>query len=300
MRQSHPIPNSAPFALKLLGLSRRIASIFTGIFEGVQSAVFMGLIDDEVFQNWDSYPHHDNLADARSLDSVEMGFEKWEQDLVENHASHHGSSLVIGAGGGREAFALKKRGSHVEGIEYNFQLASATRDIFNNMAIEIPVWHQSRFEIPEPSEPYDTVFIARLYLSYIHDRHRRIEFLKRIHAVLKSDGVLIFGYFTRPENPRANLSRSFRLQALLANFIRTLRRCRKSFPVEVGDHLDPHIPLYHHHYIGAEVTSELKEAGFDIIESGQSWFGWTAASPTKVSNKKSGRSKPDLELAAQI
>jgi len=291
MRKSFTDPFISPPSLKFLRCSQRLASLFTGIYEGIQSAIFMGLIDDSIFQHWDSYPYHESPDESTNLGDLNDGFEDWERELVENCASHHGSTLVIGAGGGREALALKKRGAHVESIEYNFQLAMSTDAALKKLGVEIPLWHEPRFQIPEPDEAYDTVFVARLYLSYIHDRNRRIEFLKRVRSVLKDDGVLIFGYFIRPENARTNLSRSFRFQAVLANLIRRIRGKIKQFPVEVGDHLDPHIPLYHHHFIEQEITAELHEAGFRVLESGHSWFGWTAAGPAEISQSHPGNSK---------
>ena len=173
--------------------------------------------------------------------------------------------------------ALKNRGSHVEGQEFDVDLAASTSTALENAGIQIPIQQVPKFEVRGEPKSFETVFIARLYLSYIHDQNRRIEFLKKVRKLLADDGVLIFGYFTRPEDPSENFARIFRFQPYVANFFRSLRGKSEEFPVETGDHLDPHIPLYHHHYIEKEVEEELEAAGFKTIEHGRSWFGWTAA-----------------------
>jgi|GEM_PF-3178033 len=298
MKQKYSHISDAPLSLKLLGFSQQLASFCTGAFECFQSAAFMGLIDDKVFRKWDTYPYHENPGSVDSLKDVEKGFEDWEQKIVDDQASNHGSTLVIAAGGGREAVAFKNRGSRVEGIEFDADLAASTNEVLKEK--EIPVEHQPHFEIPEPAETYNTVFIGRLYLSYIYDRTVRIEFLKKVRAAMKDDGVLIFGYYMRPEDPKAGLARSFRLQAPIANFLRKISGRKKQQRVEIGNHLDPYIPNFHQHFIEEEVRDELREAGFDTIEQGKTWFGWAAASPVKTPESLSKTSKPDLELAVSV
>ncbi len=300
MNQKYSHIPDAPLSLKLLGLSQRIASFCTGAFECFQSAVFMGLIDDKVFRKWDTYPYHENPGSVDSLKDMERGFKDWEQKIVDDHASHHGLTLVIAAGGGREAVALKKRGSFVEGIEFDADLAASTNEVLETGQWQIPVTHQPHFEVPEPAEGYDTVFIGRLYLSYIYDRTVRIESLKKVRMAMKEDGILIFGYYMRPEDPKAGLARSFRLQAPIANLLRKIRGKNNQQRVEIGNHLDPYIPNFHQHFIEQEVTDELREAGFDMIEQGKTWFGWAAASPAKIPESLSETSKPDHGLAVSV
>jgi hypothetical protein len=111
---------------------------------------------------------------------------------------------------------------------------------------------------------------------------------------MKDDGVLIFGYHTRPENRNAALAISFRLQVPIANLLRKIRGRKDQQPIEIGNHLYPHTANFHHNFVEQEITDELRQAGFEVLEHGNTWFGWTAARVTKIEEKPS----PEMALSA--
>ena len=56
-------------------------------------------------------------------------------------------------------------------------------------------------------------------------------------------------------------------------------------PVELGDHLDPDVPMYHHHFLETELRDELEEAGWRLDEYTTYWFGYAMATPLLATSR---------------
>ncbi len=261
--------------IKLLKHSQRVIQKVTAWIEAIQSGIFMGLIDDEAFQAFDTYPFDETrLIDVTA--EAQLGLEPWERHVAHEHLPHKASLLVVAAGGARELVGLSDLGYDATGVEYGRDLCDASqRELAIRQSNATITWSE-RLTIPPCDPPYEAAFIARKFLSHVHDRHERINFLQNIRQVMTDDATLVIGFYTRDRD-----SLAFRVQAMIANVLRRLRGQRDN-PVEVGDHLDPDSPLYHHHYIWEEVRDELREAGFATVEHANTWFGWAVAKPIAV------------------
>ncbi|MCA9146686.1 MAG: class I SAM-dependent methyltransferase [Planctomycetales bacterium] len=260
---------------------------FGSWLEAIQSGVFMGLVDDQAFQAFDTYPF-DESQPMNVAAEAERGLEAWERRIVREHFDSVQSVLVVAAGGGRELIELDKLGFQTTGFEYGRKLYEATRRELILQSCGASIVKCERFDVPRAEHMYDAAYIARKFLSHVHDRQVRIELLANIRRTLRPDAKLAIGYYTRERDTLA-----FRMQAGLANTLRKLRG-RREFPVEVGDHLDTESPLYHHHYVWEELRDELREAGFTPDEHGTTWFGWAVASVTST-HEPSGASSNDQE-----
>lgn len=263
--------------------------------ESAHSAVFMGLIDDATFQEYDSYPYgqwEGGLEVGEDKDEqLPLWFRNWVVQLPSNSRI-----LVVGAGGGRELRLLHKLGHDVSGLEYDVDLALHTKAFLEGETetSQIPVLNVKRFETPGLKEPFDAIVISRFYLSYIHNRARRINFLSQLRGALKEDGQLATDYFTRSDNPKSAGAILFRVQKPVANFLRALRG-RGFSPIETGDHLDPKVPLLHHHYTSEEIESELISSGFQTVSQDKTWYGWSVAKPKSSirTGQKMSPSRPE-------
>ena len=60
-----------------------------------------------------------NAATQYSAIVLEWGLEPWEEEVVVRYNIASGSTLVLGAGVGRESIVLAQRGSHVIGLDIN-------------------------------------------------------------------------------------------------------------------------------------------------------------------------------------
>ena len=260
-----------PASTSILWLRRiqRVASSIASWTAASLSGVCMGLIDDRRFADFDTYPF-DESQGVDSLPETTAGLEQWERAAIETHFASRRNVLLLAAGGGRVLFGLRELGHDVFGVEYGSTLCGATNDRLHDLHCNETIVTPQRWNIPQERE-FDAAFVARHYLSHIRGRSNRVAFLRNLRGVLSSQAPLIVSYYVR--TPQA---RSFRAQAMLANFLRVCRRS-KDPRIDVGDHIDPDSPLLHHHYTDEELSDELREAGFEVIEQDADWFGWAVA-----------------------
>jgi SAM-dependent methyltransferase len=257
--------------------------------EAIQSGIFMGLIDDQSFRAFDIYP----FDETQSLDitaETERGLEPWEHRITQEYLANAASLLVVAAEGGRELVGLNELGYATTGVAYGRELCEATRRELTLRRCGAAIQWCERFEVPRGEHPYDAAFIARKFFSYVHDRRCRIEMLANIRRTLRPDATLVLDFYTRDHDTLA-----FRMQAALANTLRKLRGQRE-FPVEVGDHLDPTTPLFHHHFVWEELRDELREAGFAPVAHETTWFGWCVARATRGNELREPSSHDNTEI----
>ncbi len=277
--------------IKLLKHSQRLTHKILLWIEAIQSAIFMGLIDDGAFQTFDTYPFDETkLIDVTG--EAEEGLEPWERHVAQEHLTDKRSLLVVAAGGARELIGFSELGFEATGIEYGRDLCDASQRELAIRQSDATIEWSERLHIPFGEQPHEAAFVARKFLSHVHDRHTRIAFLKSIRKTLADDATLIVGYYTRDRD-----TLSYRAQAFIANSLRRLRGRRDS-RVEIGDHLDPSSPLFHHHFVWEEVRDELREAGFEAIEHASTWFGWAVAKPIAVNTQLEEPTHEEEELVA--
>ncbi|MEC5126354.1 class I SAM-dependent methyltransferase [Verrucomicrobiales bacterium BCK34] len=245
--------------------------------ESIHSAVFMGVIDDEVLQEYDIYPYGD-WKDAAKVSGDVKGVADWLDVFISSHVTRSSRVLVVGAGGGKELIKLRETGCSVTGIEFDQALFAETSTMLLRSVdgAGITLRHAERFNLEGERKDFDIVIVPRFYTSFVQGRPERVRFLKACSERLREGGVIAFDYFTRPESETAPASFLFKFQPPVANFLRLLRGGGKR-RIETGDHLDPKVPLLHHHYSHANLDIELSEAGLTAAEQGETWFGWSVA-----------------------
>ncbi|MDF1862889.1 MAG: class I SAM-dependent methyltransferase [Verrucomicrobiales bacterium] len=265
--------------------------------ESFHSAVFMGLIPDETLQEYDTYPFGDwDGAETVSADDDEP-MQAWIRNWAATDLPAGSRILVVGAGGGREIRALRSMGFEVFGLEFDIDLATETREMLATVpgCESVEILSPPRFEVPKADGAFDVILIARYYLSLVHGRDQRTHFLSELRPLLKEDGILAADYFIRPENQKSAGAMAFRIQVPIANFLRVFLRGKNEW-IETGDHLDPGVPLFHHHYTTEEIESELIVGGFETLTRDSTWFGWSIATPGKkiglTSNKETSSPAP--------
>lgn len=268
---------------------RAMASVVAGL-EGLQSGLFMGLVSDDMYQTFDTYPFHDSQSHA-SLNDAEAGLREWETNAVLEHFGEADSVLVVAAGGCRELLGLKKLGHRVEGLEYGDMLREHSNNELERLRYADRIKGGKRFELPGDRQ-FDAAFLARTYLSHIRGRDNRSEFLRSLRRILSPGAPVVLSYYTRDRNTFA-----FRLQATIANAVRWCRGSQ-DLPIEVGDHIDPESPLLHHHFTANELAEELRESGFELVAQDASWFGWAVARSAKQTTVVPDESSEGIEAGS--
>ena len=179
-----------------------------------------------------------------------------EAEVVRAHFAGCRSILVAGAGGGREAIALARRGHSVTAFDFCKALTEACRRHCERAEVPVRVLDAPPDALPEGLGLYDGVFAGRGFYHHMLGRQRRIAFLRGCREHLDPGGVLFLSdFFTRPTASRAH--RNIRL---VANAVRRLRFSRET--VELGDWLTD---CAQHAFVQAEIESELQEGGFEPV-----------------------------------
>ncbi len=265
------------YRLAAFRLISKVSTLISRSNESVHSAIFMGVIDDRVLQEYDTYPYGD-WKGATQVSGNVKGVEDWLDAFISDHITRSSRVLVVGAGGGKELLKLRETGCSVSGIEFDETLFAETAAMLLRSVdgAGIALRHAERFNLERERDDFDVVIVPRFYTSFIQGRRERVRFLTACSGRMKDGGVIAFDYFTRPESETSPASLLFKFQPLIANFLRLLRGGGKR-RIEAGDHLDPHVPLLHHHYNRAGLSLELSEAGLAAAAQGETWFGWSVA-----------------------
>lgn len=269
------------FGVRLFYLGSRLLGAMARISRSIHSAFSMGLITDRTFREFDTYPYGDWEGGATVQLKDDEPVPPWIIEWATGSLRPGASILVVGAGGGRDIRALRSLGFSVAGIEYDIPLAQQTRMVLaaTRGCEHVEILSPPRYDLPAGDYRFDAVLISRHYLSLIRTRDARTAFLARLRPHLKEGGLLATDYFIRSEDPRSAAALGFRIQVPIANFLRFFQRRRRNHRIEIGDHLDPDLPLLHHHYTKEEIESELIVGGFETIASGATSFGWSIAAP---------------------
>jgi hypothetical protein len=164
---------------------------------------------------------------------------------------------VIGAGGGREAIALARRGYEVRGFECNPALVDTAVRLLAAEGVEgrASVSLLARDAAPPGPERFDGLIVGWSAYMLIIGSARRMRFLAGLRERVADGTPLLLSFFTRSDpSPR------LRAVARVAN---ALRRALRREPVEVGDDLSPN---YVHRFTVDEVRREMAQGGFRMIE----------------------------------
>jgi SAM-dependent methyltransferase len=94
------------------------------------------------------------------------------------------SILDLGCGSGRDILYFARRGFHVVGLDYSFQLLNLARALSGQPVVQADIR-----AIPFRDESFNAVWAVA---SLLHlNRERNAEVLVRIRKLLKSDGLLL-------------------------------------------------------------------------------------------------------------
>lgn len=269
----------------------KVNALIARLLEGLHSAVFMGLMNDRELQDFDTYPFGDWEGASEVTDHVKH-VEDWLDHFISSEISPESRALVVGAGGGRELLRLRETGCSVTGIEFDDALFAETTAMLakSSAGDAIDMLQSDRFNLDGASNDFDVVIIPRFYASYIQGRSERVHFLNACRERLKEGGVIAFDFFTRPESEFSPGSLIFRIQPLISNCLRFIKG-GKNRRIETGDHLDPQVPLLHHHYNQMGLSLELSESGLTPLEQGETWFGWVVANSSVKNSEPSKLAK---------
>ena len=230
-----------------------IETVFNGFWLGVLSYQSLLRIDETFYNESDIYC---------SSEYNKKGLLKWEQEMVEKYFQNSQKLLLVGAGGGRETYALQNMGYLVEAFECNPKLQEFGNNLLAGDGLVPCIKSLERDACPKSNSKYDGVIIGWGAYMLIQGSARRAEFLSAIRSQIADEANILLSFFTR-----STYSWQLRNIASIGNMIRFLLR-RDS--LEMGDSLAPN---YVHYFTESELTKELDNAGFDLIYFSSKSYG---------------------------
>jgi len=188
----------------------------------------------------------------------------WELNALNQYHIDTGRMLVIGAGLGREALEIARRGVTVMGMDISLDAMQVAQR--RASAAGVPAWfHQaSLFELPYKPRSFDYAILASGMYSAIPGRVTRQAWLKALRQSLKVDALTILGF--TPERPPLTVGRTIRFQltAMLRRLPGANHACQPGDTCLAGHFM-------HAFQDENELRAELTEAGAAIRE-----LNWTA------------------------
>ena len=237
----------------LEGLTEALSGVYTGLALGILSQRDLHLISERKYKGEKFY---------RSEAYNKRGLWDWERRAVEKHFAGCKSLLVLAAGGGREVLALRKRGMTVDGFESDPALVRFANELIEKESagsgIELSPWDHA----PAGDRRYDGVIVGWGAYMHIRGRKTRVALLRELRDKLETGSPVLLSFYTR-----MGLRRYFPAVARVGNLAARLFGGDR---VEVGDSL---IPNFVHFFIRAEMESEFREGGFEMVEFIEEEYG---------------------------
>ncbi|HEX6038430.1 MAG TPA: class I SAM-dependent methyltransferase [Longimicrobium sp.] len=218
-----------------------LQATYDGVWLGLLRRADLHAVDERYYDRTASYH-----GDAHNL----RGLFDWEKSALEAFAGCR-RVAVLGAGGGREVLALSRMGFDVTGYECNAALVRAAGEFLPRQGCAARVVHLPRDEVPSDAEPFDGIILGWSAYTLISGRAHRIHLLRRLRPLVRPGGPLLLSFWTRGGD-----TARFRVSAAVANAVRAVTRGER---IERGDALAPN---FAHFFVAAEVSAELREAGW--------------------------------------
>ena len=254
-----------PLSLKIYKRSVAILGKVQTALSVIFAGFWLGVLDRKTLQLADRLFYDD---DAMYQDEAynRSGFWDWEAQAIAKHFSSSSKILVAGAGGGREIYALHKSGYQADGFECNSSFVEFANNFLREEEINSQVKLAPRDSCPNGDRIYNGLIVGWGAYTNIQGRQHRIDFLKQMRSQTTGGEIpILLSFF-----PRQNKILTYKIIATVGNMIKTLRLSPK---IELGDSLLPH-RIFVHYFTQSEIKSELREAGFKLIEYSDKEYGY--------------------------
>lgn len=227
---------------------------FTAFLDAVNSGFWLGLMSQKSLDYSDEL--HYSRCECYTDDKYnEAGLFEWEKQIIDKHFKKVKSILLIAAGGGREALALKRMGFDVDSYECNPVLVEYGNKFLKNNNLEDKISYLPRNTVPPEVKKYDGIILGWGAYSHIPGIQKRLSFLAGLYPFLNNGGPLMITFiWVKKRNRRDKFIKN------LSGFLKFGRSKRK---IEMGDKLAPN---FIHYFTKEEITGELAQSGYQVVE----------------------------------
>ena len=191
---------------------------------------------------------------------IDAGLDPAETAVVTRFVTAGDRVLVVGCGTGRDVIPLVRMGCDVVGIDPVREVVAAARRALDRRGLRASIV-DGYFEDAQIRGRFDVILFSNHCYSYIPERRRRVEMLRKAADQLTSRGRLLVTYIASP-SPAG--TRSLRAMQSVA------RLTRSDWQPEAGDRLEPLDGArgsfaYEHLFRPGELEAEAHDAGLTVL-----------------------------------
>lgn len=238
----------------------RLSSFFYGLLPALLPPE---QLNTHVAQAYDKiYAAHDHLG---GVDDIYNGsLDSWELDVLNKYKIDTGRMLILGAGVGREALAIARRGVTVMGMDINYKATQVAQRRARTVGMTARFHQASLFELPYKPRSFDYAIYTSSMYSSIPGKAARQSWLRSLRRPLKGGALIILSFASGYPPP----SKGKMLRLWMNAVLRKLPGANRAY--QPGDScLAGH--FMHEFQTEDELRTELTEAGAVIQE-----LCWTA------------------------
>ncbi|HKW86073.1 MAG TPA: class I SAM-dependent methyltransferase, partial [Nitrospiraceae bacterium] len=136
-----------------------------------------------------------------NVDLTTTNFERWrlldwEIEVLDRYDIRSGRMLVLGAGWGREALDLARKGISVVGIDTNFAAIRTATRIAQSTGIPIRFHQADLLALPYASASFGYAILSDIMYSAVPGKSRRQAWLRDLSQILLPGGLVILSFLT--------------------------------------------------------------------------------------------------------
>jgi ubiquinone/menaquinone biosynthesis C-methylase UbiE len=140
----------------------------------------------------DSY-NSEKAVDEYTLNTKEIGLWKSEEIIINKYFKHKDKILDIGCGAGRTTLELHRLGyKNIEGLDLSEKMILKCNELRDSMNYEIKFHVGDATKLQFENRSFDGALFSFNGIMQIPQQENRIQALKEIRRVLKSNGYFIF------------------------------------------------------------------------------------------------------------
>ena len=204
--------------------------------------------------------HH--LSDVDGIHDSSL--DSWELSVLDKYKIDAGRMLVLGAGLGREALAIARRGVTVMGMDISYKASQVAQRRARTAGMPAQFHQASLFELPYKPCSFDYAIYTSSMYSSIPGKAARQSWLQNLRQPLKGGALIILSFASGYPPP----SKGKMLRLWMNDILRKLPGANRAY--QPGDScLAGH--FMHEFQTEDELRTELTEAGAVIQE-----LCWTA------------------------
>jgi len=240
--------------LRMVSFSLNFLRSAYNFTDAVLTGFWLGVMSEKTLDRYNKL-HYDR--GAKYIDDVYnlSGLHEWEYNRLKKFFSSAKTFLLIGAGGGRETAALRKWGTDIDSYECSEKYVEYGNDFLRRNNIDAIIKLLPVNSVPEIVKKYNGIIIGWGAYSHIQGSKNRINFLNKLSPFCVNETTLMISFLTREGTGRQD-----KIVRNVSNFFRHLSGRTET---ETGDRL---YSYYAHFFIREEIESELKMAGFRMID----------------------------------